>query len=229
MLVNLKRLYVRMRSFPQARFVSTLLLTADPSAVHELRDRGSWAYHLEDFSSALRDLEEHWLSPGEVPAEEGDVEIADEAQEDDATDDSTRVLDHVKALRRRVADSTDSAECSDIQFFGFIAFRHTTGHLINKFPSHIQALDRARFVGLHSGARRDAGGIHRLAHRVLPRAPQGSASTLNGGMLMKVRLTAWIAAVVMVLLAVPPSPRHKLATLRAESLTTPGGSFRVSP
>ena len=76
------------------------------------------------------------LSPGEVPAEEGDVEIADEAQEDDATDDSTRVLDHVKALRRRVADSTDSAECSDIQFFGFIAFRHTTGHLINKFPSH---------------------------------------------------------------------------------------------
>src|SRR5688572_33016621 len=59
MLVNLKRLYVRMRSFPQARFISTLLLTADPSAVHELRDRGLLAYHLEDFSSALRDLEEY--------------------------------------------------------------------------------------------------------------------------------------------------------------------------
>ena len=49
MLVNLKRLYVRMRSFPQARFVSTLLLTADPSAVHELRDRGLLAYHLRGF------------------------------------------------------------------------------------------------------------------------------------------------------------------------------------
>ena len=30
MLVNLKRLYVRMRSFPQARFISSLLLTVDP-------------------------------------------------------------------------------------------------------------------------------------------------------------------------------------------------------
>ena len=34
MLVNLKRLYVRMRSFPQARFISDLLLTVDPSAHH---------------------------------------------------------------------------------------------------------------------------------------------------------------------------------------------------
>jgi regulator of sirC expression with transglutaminase-like and TPR domain len=106
MLVNLKRLYVRMRSFPQARFVSTLLLTADPSAVHELRDRGLLAYHLEDFASALRDLEEYLrLSPGETPlefdiSEEGDEE---EAAEDDDTDEATRVLEHVKALRRRVA------------------------------------------------------------------------------------------------------------------------------
>ena len=75
MLVNLKRLYVRMRSFPQARFVSTLLLAADPSAVHELRDRGLLAYHLEDFSSALRDLEEYLrLSPGE-DRDESDFEI----------------------------------------------------------------------------------------------------------------------------------------------------------
>jgi regulator of sirC expression with transglutaminase-like and TPR domain len=57
MLVNLKRLYVRMRSFPQARFVADLLLTVDPSAVSELRDRGLLAYHLEDFGAALRDLE----------------------------------------------------------------------------------------------------------------------------------------------------------------------------
>ncbi len=41
MLVNLKRLYVRMRSFPQARFVADLLLSVDPSAVSELRDRGT--------------------------------------------------------------------------------------------------------------------------------------------------------------------------------------------
>lgn len=106
MLVNLKRLYVRMRSFPQARCVSTLLLTADPSAVHELRDRGLLAYHLEDFASALRDLEEYLrLSPGETPlefdiGEEGDEE---EAAEEDETDEATRVLEHVKALRRRVA------------------------------------------------------------------------------------------------------------------------------
>ena len=57
MLVNLKRLYVRMRSFPQARFVADLLLTVDPSAVSELRDRGLLAYHLQDFGAALRDLE----------------------------------------------------------------------------------------------------------------------------------------------------------------------------
>jgi regulator of sirC expression with transglutaminase-like and TPR domain len=106
MLVNLKRLYVRMRSFPQARFVSTLLLTADPSAVHELRDRGLLAYHLEDFSSALRDLEEYLrLSPGQ-PTEELEFDIAEEGAESEgrqAEDDTTRVLDHVKALRRRVA------------------------------------------------------------------------------------------------------------------------------
>ena len=112
MLVNLKRLYVRMRSFPQARFVSTLLLTADPSAVHELRDRGLLAYHLEDFSSALRDLEEYLrLSPGEIPAGESDFDLSNDGDEgDEGTDggndesnEATRVLDHVKALRRRVA------------------------------------------------------------------------------------------------------------------------------
>ena len=59
MLVNLKRLYVRMRSFPQARFISSLLLTVDPSAISELRDRGLLAYHLQDFAAALRDLEEY--------------------------------------------------------------------------------------------------------------------------------------------------------------------------
>ena len=107
MLVNLKRLYVRMRSFPQARFVSTLLLTADPSAVHELRDRGLLAYHLEDFSSALRDLEEYLrLSPGESNDEHMEFDVGeeeDDQEEAGEADEAMRVLDHVKALRRRVA------------------------------------------------------------------------------------------------------------------------------
>ena len=107
MLVNLKRLYVRMRSFPQARFVSTLLLTADPSAVHELRDRGLLAYHLEDFSSALRDLEEFLrLSAGESSDEQMEFDVGEEGddqEEDGEADEAMRVLDHVKALRRRVA------------------------------------------------------------------------------------------------------------------------------
>jgi regulator of sirC expression with transglutaminase-like and TPR domain len=99
MLLNLKRLYVRMRSFPQARFVSTLLLTVDPSAIGELRDRGLLAYHLEDFASALRDLEEYLrLAPNE---EEASVESDEESS---ATEEApARLLDHVKALRRRVA------------------------------------------------------------------------------------------------------------------------------
>src|SRR5439155_13370347 len=53
MLVNLKRIYVRMHSFPQARDVTELLLAVDPSATSELRDRGLLAYHLKDFSAAL--------------------------------------------------------------------------------------------------------------------------------------------------------------------------------
>ena len=87
-----------MRSFPQARFVSTLLLGVDPSAISELRDRGLLAYHLEDFAAALRDLEEYLrLSPNEAEPQE-----ETEENEDDE-DTPARLLDHVKALRRRVA------------------------------------------------------------------------------------------------------------------------------
>ena len=57
MLLNLKRVYVRMHSFPQARDVTELLLAVDPSAAHELRDRGLLAYNLKDFRAALRDLQ----------------------------------------------------------------------------------------------------------------------------------------------------------------------------
>ena len=57
MLLNLKRVYIRMHSFPQARDITELMLAIDSSAVAELRDRGLLAYHLHDFAAALRDLE----------------------------------------------------------------------------------------------------------------------------------------------------------------------------
>ena len=108
MLVNLKRLYVGMRSFPQARFISSLLLGIDPSAISELRDRGLLAYHLQDFSAALRDLEEYLrLVPRSTDA--GDHDILAEGPEEDVeeaergSDDTSQIWEHVKTLRRRVA------------------------------------------------------------------------------------------------------------------------------
>lgn len=109
MLVNLKRLYVRMRSFPQARFISSLLLGIDPSAISELRDRGLLAYHLQDFGAALRDLEEYLrLVPKSSGSAEPDVhaepdghEQSDGAEEEE--DDATQIWEHVKTLRKRVA------------------------------------------------------------------------------------------------------------------------------
>jgi regulator of sirC expression with transglutaminase-like and TPR domain len=110
MLVNLKRLYVRMRSFPQARFISTLLLGVDPSAISELRDRGLLAYHLQDFASALRDLEEYLrLAPKSIEAGEPDVlaehddEDSEESDDTEENDDATQIWEHVKTLRKRVA------------------------------------------------------------------------------------------------------------------------------
>ncbi len=109
MLVNLKRLYVRMRSFPQARFISSLLLTVDPSAISELRDRGLLAYHLQDFAAALHDLEEYLrlvpksAYPGEPDLMAGGEADEDEDGSDDGEDDTTQIWEHVKALRKRVA------------------------------------------------------------------------------------------------------------------------------
>jgi regulator of sirC expression with transglutaminase-like and TPR domain len=105
MLVNLKRLFVRMRSFPQARFISDLLLTVDPSALAELRDRGLLAYHLEDFGAALRDLETYLrLSPKQPPLSDQITE-SDEAGAGEETEESydAQVWEHVKTLRKRVA------------------------------------------------------------------------------------------------------------------------------
>jgi regulator of sirC expression with transglutaminase-like and TPR domain len=107
MLVNLKRLYVRMRSFPQARFISSLLLGIDPAAISELRDRGLLAYHLQDFPAALRDLEEYLrLVPKSANAGEPDLVAEHEESESDdvqEADDATVIWEHVKALRKRVA------------------------------------------------------------------------------------------------------------------------------
>jgi regulator of sirC expression with transglutaminase-like and TPR domain len=109
MLVNLKRLYVRMRSFPQARFVADLLLTVDPSALSELRDRGLLAYHLQDFAAALHDLERylrHLPRSADVQVHAGPSidEAADDDEEPAADDDRTQVWEHIKHLRKRVAE-----------------------------------------------------------------------------------------------------------------------------
>lgn len=91
MLLNLKRIYVRMRSFPQARDATELLLAVDPPALTELRDRGLLAYHLNDFSAALRDLQHYLQLASSEPADaEGPT-------------DHEQVWEHVKTLRRRVA------------------------------------------------------------------------------------------------------------------------------
>ena len=91
MLVNLKRVYVKMQSFPQARAVSDLLVAVDPSAIGELRDRGLLAYHLEDFSAALRDLQAYLRL------------IPSGAQDDEERQDRERIWEHVKKLRTRIA------------------------------------------------------------------------------------------------------------------------------
>ena len=106
MLVNLKRLYVRMRSFPQARAIADLLLAVDPSALAELRDRGLLAYHMEDFPAALKDLEAYLrLMPrGAAPDPDREIERTTEPDGDESqSSESAQIWEHVKTLRRRVA------------------------------------------------------------------------------------------------------------------------------
>ena len=92
MLGNLKRLYVRMRSFPQGLAITDLLLAIDPSALHELRDRGLLSYHVNDYAAAVRDLEASLRY-----SSHGADESADSREERD------EIWGHVKALRRRIA------------------------------------------------------------------------------------------------------------------------------
>ena len=91
MLLNLKRIYVHMRSFPQARVVTELLLALSPSALSELRDRGLLAYHLNDLTGALRDLQAY-------------LKLSSMSEMDDtAREEHEQIWEHVKTLRRRVA------------------------------------------------------------------------------------------------------------------------------
>jgi regulator of sirC expression with transglutaminase-like and TPR domain len=90
-LLNLKRLYVQMCSFPQALDVTELLRAVNPSATSELRDRGLLAYHLKDFSGALRDLQAYLRLSGST------------ALDDDERADHAEIWEYVKTLRRRVA------------------------------------------------------------------------------------------------------------------------------
>ena len=92
MLGNLKRLYVRMRSFPQGRAITDLLLAIDPSALHELRDRGLLSYHVNDYAAALRDLEAYLRY-----SSHGGDDSAERREERD------EIWGHVKGLRRRLA------------------------------------------------------------------------------------------------------------------------------
>jgi len=91
MLLNLKRIYVRMCSYPQARDVTELMLAVDPTAINELRDRGLLAYNLKDFSGALRDLQTYLHLSASAQLDEEDRQ------------DHERIWEHVKMLRRRVA------------------------------------------------------------------------------------------------------------------------------
>ena len=89
MLNNLKRIYVDLRSFPQAKAATDLLLVLDPMMHAERRDRGLLAYHLDDYAGALRDLEDYlrlnsWSANSE-------------------RDEHHQIWEHVKTLRRRVA------------------------------------------------------------------------------------------------------------------------------
>jgi len=91
MLLNLKRAYVHMHSLPQARDVTELLLAVTPSALSELRDRGLLASHLNDMTTALRDLQTYLQLTGM-----GNIskEMRDERRE---------IWEQVRALRRRIA------------------------------------------------------------------------------------------------------------------------------
>lgn len=93
MLHNLKRAYVGLNSWPQARDVTQMLVALDPTAAGELRDRGLLSYQLRDYPAALRDLESY-LRLAALDAE-ADEERAAEIEQ---------IRDYVKVLKKRVAE-----------------------------------------------------------------------------------------------------------------------------
>ncbi len=90
MLTNLKRLYLGMRAFPQARAATDLLIALNPASADDLRDRGLLAYQLNDFAPALRDLQ-------------ASLAVAHPARAGSSRADQRVVWDHIKTLRRRLA------------------------------------------------------------------------------------------------------------------------------
>jgi regulator of sirC expression with transglutaminase-like and TPR domain len=91
MLINLKRVYMKMHSYPQARDATELLLAVDPSAATELRDRGLLAFHMKDFAAALRDLQSYLrLSSRSELDQEG-------------RDEQAEIWEQIKSIRRKVA------------------------------------------------------------------------------------------------------------------------------
>ena len=90
-LMNLKRLYIKTRFFDQGRTIIDLLLAINPSATSELRDRGLLAYHLNDFSAALRDLESY-------------LRFTSQREDQLKNSEYAEIWEHIKTLRRRVAN-----------------------------------------------------------------------------------------------------------------------------
>jgi regulator of sirC expression with transglutaminase-like and TPR domain len=80
-----------MYSYPQAKDATELLLAVDPSAINELKDRGLLAYHLNDFSGALRDLQTYLQLASKTDLDEDDRK------------EQAQIWEHVKSIRRRVA------------------------------------------------------------------------------------------------------------------------------
>jgi regulator of sirC expression with transglutaminase-like and TPR domain len=62
--------------------VSELLLAIEPGSISELRDRALLAYHLDDFASALRDLESYLrlIRPNPVRDDNHAANVSDDQQ-----------------------------------------------------------------------------------------------------------------------------------------------------
>ena len=106
MLVNLKRLYVRMRSFPQARFIADLLCRRSLGALGAARSRAARLSHGGFRGGASRS--------GSLPAVDASSRVAGrgrrsgsngavDGDDDEPSSESAQIWEHVKALRRRVA------------------------------------------------------------------------------------------------------------------------------